>query len=68
VAGSMAIMFMICFIPPLANLFSVVPLSWNHWMLVTVLSIAPLIIVEAVKAFVNKGEVYKKFNSVNYSE
>ncbi|WP_312573290.1 cation-translocating P-type ATPase [Clostridium sp.] len=68
VAGSMAIMFMICFIPPLANLFSVVPLSWNHWMLVTVLSIAPLIIVEAVKAFVNKGEVYKEFNSVNYSE
>ncbi|ARC85966.1 HAD ATPase, P-type, IC family protein [Clostridium argentinense CDC 2741] len=60
VAGSMAIMFMICFIPPLANLFSVVPLYWNHWIFVTVLSIAPLIIVEIAKFFVHRGKLYKE--------
>jgi len=47
--GSMLVTFAVATITPLMNLFSVVPLSGIHWLLVVVLTAMQLIIVEVVK-------------------
>lgn len=60
VAGgvSMGLHLVILYIPPLANIFSIVPLSLNEWMLVMVFSIPVMFLDETLKflgrTFVNK--------------
>ena len=51
VLASLAIVLLICFIPPLEALFRIVPMSVAHWLWVLGLSVAPLVIVEFAKAF-----------------
>jgi Ca2+-transporting ATPase len=48
-AGSLALMLLIL-LSPLAGFFHLVPLSWNNWLAVTILSLLPLLIVEIFKA------------------
>ncbi|GAC43606.1 cation-translocating P-type ATPase [Paenibacillus popilliae] len=46
---SLAIVFGVAVIPALMDIFQLVPLSLTHWVLVTVLSVFPLVIVELAK-------------------
>ncbi|UNK17243.1 cation-translocating P-type ATPase [Paenibacillus sp. N3/727] len=46
---SIAIIFGIAIIPALMEIFQLVSLSFTHWVIVTILSIVPLIVVELAK-------------------
>ncbi len=43
------IMTMVALIPPLQNVFSVVPISMNHWRIVIFFSFVPVLLTELVK-------------------
>ncbi|MGO2266451.1 MAG: cation-translocating P-type ATPase [Vagococcus salmoninarum] len=46
---ALAIMTLVALVPGLQKIFSLVPLSLNHWRLVGVFSLAPVIVTELVK-------------------
>jgi Ca2+-transporting ATPase len=50
--GSAAVVAAICLIPPIEEVFRLVNLSGAHWIIVGVLTIAPLVIVEIGKLIV----------------
>jgi Ca2+-transporting ATPase len=50
--GSAAVVAAICLIPPIEEVFRLVNLSGTHWIIVAILSIAPLVIVELGKLIV----------------
>jgi len=58
-SASIGLHCVILYIPSLASIFSIVPLSWNEWKLVILLAAPVVIIDEVLKAF---SRVY---NSVN---
>ncbi|MGM1046754.1 MAG: cation-translocating P-type ATPase [Bacillota bacterium] len=51
---SIAIIFGIAIIPTLMEIFQIVSLSFTHWVIVTILSIVPLIVVELAKLSTRK--------------
>ncbi|AQY50307.1 cation transport ATPase [Listeria weihenstephanensis FSL R9-0317] len=53
---SMVIILLMVIIPPVANMFYLVPLSLTHWLLAFGLSIFPLIFVEVQKAIKNRKQ------------
>ncbi len=54
--GSFVIVMLIYFVPFLAEIFEIVPLSGMHWGLVGFLAFSPLIIVEIIKFVLGKKE------------
>ncbi|MBC1937081.1 cation-translocating P-type ATPase [Listeria grandensis] len=53
---SMVIILLMVLIPPVANMFYLVPLSLTHWLLAFGLSVFPLIFVEIQKAVKNRKQ------------
>jgi Ca2+-transporting ATPase len=51
--GSMLLHFVILYVPVLATIFSIVPLSLNEWLLVLVVSF-PVILIDEVLKFVGR--------------
>ena len=51
--ASFAILMFVVFVPPVANFFSLVSLSFNEWVIVLLLSMTPLVIVEIFKLIRN---------------
>lgn len=51
---SIAIVLAVAIVPPLASIFSLVPLSGSHWGLAVGLSIVPLVVIEIQKAVTRK--------------
>ncbi|MBQ8468187.1 MAG: calcium-translocating P-type ATPase, PMCA-type [Clostridia bacterium] len=49
----LALILLICFVPPLASLFSIVPLSALQWLTVALVSISIIPVVEICKYFTN---------------
>lgn len=47
--GSLAIVLLVCLVPPLEKIFRMVDLSMAHWLIVAGLSLSPIIIVEIGK-------------------
>ncbi|GHU79738.1 calcium-translocating P-type ATPase, PMCA-type [Clostridia bacterium] len=52
IAGSLALIVAICFIPPLKATFKLVSLSTAHWLIAAALALAPLVIVELAKLMI----------------
>ena len=48
-AGSLILMLAVLLIPPLQTVFSLVPMTAEHWKLVSLLAVSPLVIVEVAK-------------------
>ena len=46
---SFVILMFVVFIPPIANFFSLVSLSFNEWVIVILLSLVPLVVLEIFK-------------------
>lgn len=57
--GSIAVVLLICFVPPLASAFRIASLSVAHWLIVIALSLAPLLIVEIAKLILRRGSKRK---------
>lgn len=57
--GSLAIILLICLVPPLEKIFRIVDMSVLHWIITIALSLAPLLIVELVKLILS-GSKKKK--------
>lgn len=53
---SMVIILLMVVIPPVANMFYLVPLSLTHWLLAFGLSVFPLVFVEIQKAIKNRKQ------------
>lgn len=53
---SMVIILLMVLIPPVANMFYLVPLSLTHWLLAFGLSVFPLVFVEIQKAIKNRKQ------------
>ena len=53
IAASFIAHFAILYIPPLATVFTVYPLSWREWKLVLLFSL-PVIILDEVMKFIGK--------------
>ena len=47
---SFGLHFLILYVPALASIFSIVPLSWEEWMLVLAFSVPVVFIDEVLKA------------------
>ncbi|TGZ85617.1 calcium ATPase [Ascodesmis nigricans] len=54
IALSMALHFMLLYIPALQSLFSITPLNWHEWKAVLIVS-APVIIIDEVLKFVERA-------------
>ena len=50
---SLAILLFVVLVPPVANFFSLVSLSFNEWVVVILLSLTPLVVVEIFKLIRN---------------
>ena len=59
IAASFLAHFMILYIPPLATVFSVAPLTWREWKLVLMFSF-PVILIDEVLKFVGRMMNKKK--------
>ena len=51
--ASFLILMFVVLVPPVANFFSLVDLSFNEWVIVGLLSITPLVILEIFKLIRN---------------
>lgn len=51
---SLAVVLLVTLVPPLEVIFKIHPLSLNHWLIVIVLSVMPILIGEISKALQNK--------------
>ena len=56
-AASAAIVALVVFVPPLADLFSLSPISWREWLVCLGLALFPLFAVEVSKIFIR---LYRK--------
>ena len=55
---SIAILFAVALIKPVADVFYLVSISWIHWIIVIILSVFPLIVVEIQKHFLRHTSKY----------
>jgi Ca2+-transporting ATPase len=53
VMGSLALILLIFFVPPLKAIFKLVSLSMGHWLVVAGLAVAPFVIVEIAKLIIS---------------
>lgn len=54
--GSLAVILLICLVPPLERIFRIVDMSTAHWLIIAALSLAPLLIVELAKLVLSLGK------------
>lgn len=55
---SMALHFALLYIPFLQGLFAIIPLDWNEWKAVLLIS-APVILIDEVLKFVERNVIMK---------
>ena len=55
IAASALIMAVVLFVPPVARIFQVVPISTADWGIVGVFSLIPLVVTELLKLFKLNG-------------
>lgn len=58
IALSMALHFALLYIPFLQGLFAIIPLDWNEWKAVLLIS-APVILIDEVLKFVERNVIMK---------
>lgn len=64
---SFGLHFLILYVPMLADIFSIVPLAWNEWLLVLAYAL-PVVLIDEVLKFIGRNFVNKKKEDVLFGK